>query len=127
LGYNLVADGGSASQLFREAFATAKEPVIELNPRTAKTLGLAEGDMVWAESQWGKIQGRLLLSERTPPQLATLPYGWAGHQSRVNPLRLSIHDGITMPMVNVYGEGKTSGTLGGQMTHAGIPVKVYKA
>ncbi len=127
LGYNLIADGGSASALIREAFDTAKEPTIELNPKTAASLGLAAGDMVWAESKWGKIQARLSLSERTHPQMAILPYGWAGHQSRINPHRLSLRDGITLPMVNVYGEGKMSGTLGGQMTHAGIPVKVYKA
>jgi anaerobic selenocysteine-containing dehydrogenase len=126
LGYNLTADGGPASPLIREAFETAKEPTIELNPRTAKALGLKAGDMVWAESKWGKVKGKLILSERTPPQMAVTPYSWGGHQSRINPLRLSLKDGIMLPMVGQYGEGK-KWPMGGQMQHVGIPVKVYKA
>lgn len=127
LGYNLIEDGGMASPLIREAFETAKEPTIELNPKMASELGLKAGDMVWAESPWGKVQGRLRLSERIHPQMAVTPYGWGGHQNKINPVRLSLYSGLKLPMVNVYGEGKMSGDLGGQATFAGIPVKVYKA
>ena len=127
LGYNLIEDGGMASPLIREAFETAKEPTVELNPKMASELGLKAGDMVWVESQWGKVQGRLRLSERIHPQMAVTPYGWGGHQNKINPVRLSLYSGLKLPMVNVYGEGKMSGDLGGQATFAGIPVKVYKA
>ncbi len=127
LGYNLIADGGMASPLVREAHGTAKEPTVELNPKTARALGLMEGDMVWVESQWGKVQGRLLFSERIHPQLVVTPYGWGGHQNRINPVRISLYPGLKLPMVNIYGAGKPSKDLGGQATFAGILVKVYKA
>ena len=127
LGYNLIADGGMASPLVREAFKTAKEPSVELNPEAAAELGLKEGDMVWVESKWGKLQGRLLLSERIHPQMVVTPYHWGNCQNRINPLRLSLYSGLKLPMVNVYGAGKPSKDLGGQQTFAGILVKVYKA
>ena len=36
---------------------------IQLNSATAKAKGLKEGDMVWVESQWGKIKGKLHVTE----------------------------------------------------------------
>ena len=116
-----------ASPLLREAFDTAREPSVELNPKAARELGLKEGDLVWVESKWGKLQARLLYSERLHPQMAATPFHWGNCENKINPVRASLFPGIKLPLVGPYGEGKTSKDMGGQATFAGIPVKVYKA
>jgi anaerobic selenocysteine-containing dehydrogenase len=125
LQYNLAADGGPASDLIREADPTAKEPQYELSPATASKLGLKEGDMIWVESQYGKVQAKLLLSKRIPDWMVVGTYPWSVNFNRFNPV--SAFAPISgLPMVGQYGKGKT-GSGGGQNVQAGILVKVYKA
>lgn len=127
LQYNLLADGGYASPLIREAHKTASEPCIELNPKTAEALGLKEGDTVWVESRYGKLQGKLLLSHRLHPTMVVTPFHWSNCQNRINPVSLSLSPGIDLPMVGPLGNGKVSKNKGGQNIQAGILCKVYKA
>jgi len=124
LHFNLASDGGYASDLMREAHETASEPTVELSPKMAEQLGLAEGDMVWVESRHGKLQGRLLLSRRIPDWMVVTPYHWADRQNRINPISESPI--VKLPMIGPYGKGKTGGR-GGQNIMAGILCKVYKA
>jgi thiosulfate reductase/polysulfide reductase chain A len=125
LQYDLAADGGVASELVREADPTAKEPCIELNPAAASKLGLKEGDMVWLESQHGKLQGKLLLSNRIPEWMVVGTYPWSVNFNRTNPVS-AFQKVSGLPMSGIYGKGKT-GSGGGQNIQAGILCKVYKA
>ena len=127
LQYNLISDGGYASPLIREAHLTAKEPTVELNPATASDLGLAEGDMVMVESKYGKLQGRLHLSDRVHPKMVVTPYHWDNIQNRLTPPELSLFSGITFDMHGPYGEGKKMRPQGGMSTYAGFLCKVSKA
>ncbi len=53
---------------------------VELNPRTAAALGIAEGDEVWVESPRGKLRARARLFEGLWPNAVAMPLG-PGHAS----------------------------------------------
>jgi molybdopterin-containing oxidoreductase family iron-sulfur binding subunit len=93
---------------------------IEINPRVAHRLGIADGDDVWVESPNGeRIRVRAVLYEGARPDVVNIPFG-LGHEAYgrwakgrgVNPNRLIVND--TNPL---------AGTLNPYATR----VKVYKA
>ncbi len=93
---------------------------VEINPRVAHKLGIAEGEDVWIESPTGEgIKVRAVLYEGARPDVVNIPFG-LGHEAYgrwaksrgVNPNRLIMND--TNPL---------SGTLNPYATR----VKVYKA
>ncbi len=87
--------------VYRDPVHTA----LQLNPKTAAAKGLAEGDLVLVESQYGKIYGRLGLTEGIHPetigvsnslsrmmsQNAGVPYG-GGHFNDMLPADLQNTD-----------------------------------
>jgi anaerobic selenocysteine-containing dehydrogenase len=124
LQYNLSSDGGFASDLVREADPTAAEPNVQLSPAAASKLGLEEGDMVWVESQHGKLQAKLLLSRRLPDWMVAVTYAWSGIMNKLNPM--SVSPSVSgLKRVGPYGTGTWKG--GGQNIMCGILCKVYKA
>jgi anaerobic selenocysteine-containing dehydrogenase len=52
---------------------------VEINPETAKTLGIRDGDPVWVESKIGRIKTKARLYPGTHPKCIHLPYG-QGHK-----------------------------------------------
>lgn len=127
LQYNLISDGGYASSYIREAFTTAKEPVVELNPAKARELGLREGDMVYVESRYGRLKGRLQFSERIPSQLVVTPYHWANIQNLLTPPKFSLFEGAGYNTVGPFGSPSRFIDVSGQSMYAGFLCKVYKA
>jgi molybdopterin-containing oxidoreductase family iron-sulfur binding subunit len=57
---------------------TVWDSAVEMNPRTAERLGLAEGDHVTVESARGRIKGRIALSPASPPHVVSIAAG-QGH------------------------------------------------
>jgi molybdopterin-containing oxidoreductase family iron-sulfur binding subunit len=53
---------------------------IEINPHTAKVLGISDGDQVWVESKFGKIQAKTKLYQGAMPEVVSIPFGM-GHVS----------------------------------------------
>lgn len=53
---------------------------VELNPRTARRLGIKDGDEVWVESVMGRIKTRARINAGNPPDVAAMPYE-QGHTS----------------------------------------------
>ncbi|QGP90861.1 Nitrate reductase [Neomoorella glycerini] len=127
LQYNLISDGGYASPFIREAFPTAKEPTLELNPAKARELGLKEGDLAWVESRYGKIKARVIFSERIPPELVVTPYHWGNIQNVITPPRWSLFEGAGYNTVGPYGTPSRFIDVSGQSMYAGFLCKVYKA
>jgi anaerobic selenocysteine-containing dehydrogenase len=48
---------------------TFPEPLVEINPRTAQTLGIQNGDWVYIESSKGKIKQKAVVTEIVHPQV----------------------------------------------------------
>ena len=53
------------------------EPFIEINPRTAKGFGIAEGDLVMVESPRGSIRIKAKLTEDVHPRVVSIQMGWS--------------------------------------------------
>ena len=56
------------------------ETWVEINPHTAKELGISEKDWVWVESTFGKIRARARLYQGAMPNVLNIPFG-LGHAS----------------------------------------------
>ncbi|MEM3551331.1 MAG: molybdopterin dinucleotide binding domain-containing protein, partial [Candidatus Bathyarchaeia archaeon] len=52
------------------------DPLVEINPLTAKELGIKDGDWVWIETQKGKIKQKTHLTDRIHPKIVGAQYGW---------------------------------------------------
>ncbi len=92
---------------------------VEINPETAKRLGVEDGDLIWVESKAGKLKARARLFPGTSPTCIHIPYG-QGHQAYgrwakgrgINPNDL---------LTREYDH------LGGFVAYSSTRVKVYKA
>jgi len=56
------------------------ESWVEINPTTARKLGIAEGDWVWVESPLGRVKVRAKLHPGAKPEVVNLPFE-RGHKS----------------------------------------------
>lgn len=56
------------------------ETWVEINPETAKGLGISDGDWVWVESPVGKIKVKAKLYKGAMPEVVNIPFG-GGHRS----------------------------------------------
>ncbi len=56
------------------------ETWVEINPETARRLGIIEGEWVWVESAAGRIKGKARLYPGTMPDVVNVPFG-EGHRS----------------------------------------------
>lgn len=92
---------------------------VEINPETAESLGIKDGDLVWVESQAGKVKTKARLFPGTQPKCIHIPYGqghtaygrWAKGRG-VNPNELL---------------ARNYDYLGGFVSYYSTRVKVYKA
>jgi len=53
---------------------------VEINPETAKELGIADGDLVWVESPQGRVKTKARLYPGAMPKVVNMPLG-QGHTS----------------------------------------------
>ena len=92
---------------------------VEINPETAKSLGIKDGDLIWVESPAGKLKSRARLFPGTHPKCIHIPYG-QGHKAYgrwakgrgINPNHL---------LVREYDH------MGGFVSYSSTRLKVYKA
>lgn len=106
-GFDLYAVNWKTAQFSFGAGATLENPWLQevstqfdpyvlpvcLNPKTARTRGLREGDEVWVESMYGgRVRGRVKISQLFHPEVVGIA-GNFGHRSRqMNPIaRRGIH------------------------------------
>jgi anaerobic selenocysteine-containing dehydrogenase len=57
----------------RQAFP---DPIVEINPETAKKLNIADGDQVWIETPRGKIRQKAKITEKVHPTMVHVQHGW---------------------------------------------------
>jgi assimilatory nitrate reductase catalytic subunit len=70
------------------------EPRMEIHPRLAATLGIADGDWVTAESRRGNCTVRASVVRTIRPDTVFIPYHWGGRKS-ANQLTISAQDPIS--------------------------------
>ncbi len=70
------------------------EPRIEMHPRLAARLGIADGDWATAESRRGNCTLRAAVVTTIRPDTVFIPYHWAGRKS-ANQLTISAQDPIS--------------------------------
>jgi assimilatory nitrate reductase catalytic subunit len=79
------------------------EPRIELHPRLAERLGIADGDWATAETRRGSITLRAMVVTTIRPDTIFIPYHWAGPKS-ANQLTVAAQDPISkIPQYKVCG------------------------
>jgi anaerobic selenocysteine-containing dehydrogenase len=54
----------------------SKEPVCEVAPEAAETLGVQDGDWVWISTRRGRILQRVHLTPGLDPRVVSASYGW---------------------------------------------------
>ena len=134
LSFNQNYDGGPVSTWQREAFTTASEPCVEVNPVDMERLGLVDGDCVTLESQYGSMERiRALSNECVQPGTIIPPYHWGNVQNRIYPYSLSfmhmdpdLHQLLTPQLVGPWGIVRAF-QGGGQCVQSGVLCKLYKA
>lgn len=52
------------------------EPFLEINPETARSLGIAEGEWITVESPYGKVRLRAKLVKDLHPRVVSAQHGW---------------------------------------------------
>jgi assimilatory nitrate reductase catalytic subunit len=70
------------------------EPRVEIHPRLAERLNIAEGDWVTVESRRGECSLRAQLVRTIRPDTIFIPYHWAGRRS-ANQLTISAQDPVS--------------------------------
>ncbi|HEY1302433.1 MAG TPA: molybdopterin oxidoreductase family protein [Vicinamibacterales bacterium] len=79
------------------------EPRIEIHPRLASKLGIADGDWAIAETRRGSITLKAMVVTTIRPDTVFIPYHWAGPKS-VNRLTVAAQDPISrIPQYKVCG------------------------
>jgi assimilatory nitrate reductase catalytic subunit len=79
------------------------EPRIEMHPRLAARLGIADGDWAIAETRRGAITVRALVVTTIRPDTVFIPYHWPGEKS-ANRLTVAAQDPISkIPQYKVCG------------------------
>jgi anaerobic selenocysteine-containing dehydrogenase len=53
------------------------EPLVEIHPQTAKSLGVKDGEMVRIESLRGNIRVKAKLTEVVHPKIVSVTHGWS--------------------------------------------------
>lgn len=133
LSFNQTWDGGNVSQLLRESFENCNEPCVELNPADADARGLANGDRVTVESQYGMMENiRLVTTQTVMPGTIVPPYHWGNIQNKIYPHTLSFanlsteqRQGLNPQPVGPFGSPQLVVTVGGQGNQSATLCKIY--
>src|SRR5690606_34127795 len=97
---------------------------VEINPRAAEALGIHDGDVVWVESQAGKIQAEARVYEGLWANALYRPPG-QGHRTLVRWGRHSPDNLVVGANPNRLASPKSE-PLSGQVVISPTRVKVYK-
>ena len=79
------------------------EPLVEIHPRLAERVGIADGEWTVVETRRGAITLRAMVVATIRPDTVFIPYHWAGDKS-VNRLTVAAQDPISkIPQYKVCG------------------------
>jgi anaerobic selenocysteine-containing dehydrogenase len=79
----MLITGGRFRPLFHSEFRQIPslrrlhpDPIVQVNPETANSLGIGEGDWIWIESPRGRIRMKCQLYPGINPQVVHCQHGW---------------------------------------------------
>ncbi len=52
------------------------DPTVEINPKTARSLGISNGEWVWVENWLGKQKFKAKVTPIVPPEMVMAAHGW---------------------------------------------------
>jgi thiosulfate reductase/polysulfide reductase chain A len=127
----ILTTGGRVRYFYHSEFRQIKsmrnshpDPVVEIHPDTAASLGITEGDWVWLESPLGRIQQKAKLDSNLDPRVVHAEHSWwfpedGGEEP-------SLH-GVWKSNINVLIDDKLDhcDDIVGSWPHMGL-CKVYK-
>lgn len=100
------------------------DPVLEINPETAASLGIKEGDWVYIENQFGKCKEKAHLMPAIKPNVVHATHGWWFPEEQAEEPSLY---GVWKSNINTLIPHKHIGKLGFGAPFKAILCKVYKA
>lgn len=53
-----------------------RDPLVEINPATARRFGIRSGDWVWIETKRGRIKQRAKVTDGIDPRVVNVEFGW---------------------------------------------------
>jgi anaerobic selenocysteine-containing dehydrogenase len=98
------------------------EPVVTMNKKTAKALGINDGDWVYIENRRGRIKQQARLSPRIDPRVVILEHGWWFPEKSAD-----MHGWAESNMNVLTDNNPPYARELGSVTLRGIVCKVYKA
>lgn len=96
------------------------DPLVELNPETARELGLVEGEWVYIESKLGRITQKLYLDPDLDPRVVMASFGWWFPETPANAY------GWDTANVNLLIDDEPVEPITGSVEARCTPVRVYK-
>lgn len=66
----------SQSRQLKSIRRLAPEPLLEIHPRTAASLKIADGQFAWIETPRGRLRMRAHLHQRIHEKVVAIPHGW---------------------------------------------------
>jgi anaerobic selenocysteine-containing dehydrogenase len=99
------------------------EPIVNINPQTAKKLRIKDGDWVYIETKRGRIKHKAGLTDSLDPRVVVIEHGWWYPEQGITDLH-----GWTESNANILTNNKPPYSREmGTPTLRGILCKVYKA
>lgn len=98
-------------------------PMVMVNPRTATSLNIKQGDLVWIESSTGRVQMFADLSNGVHPNVISAPHGWWAGCKELGLPDFPNH----ISNINVVIDRTTFGPEYGCPEMRAKPVRIYKA
>ncbi len=99
------------------------DPIVNINPKTAKKLRIKDGDWVYIETKRGRIKHKAGLTDSVDPRVAIMEHGWWYPEQGV----ANLH-GWSESNINILTDNKPPYSPEmGTPTIKGILCKVYKA
>jgi len=131
--YPLVLTAGSGFMPFhhsehfqiKELRYLKHEPYADINPLTAKELGISMGDWVWIETKRGRIKQRANLTQAVHPKVVVTQRGWwYPERTAAEPELGGCLESNTNVLTDVSDEA--CDPIGGSWANRGLLCRVYK-
>jgi len=96
------------------------DPIVEMNPETARKAGLEEGNWIHIETRMGRIQQKLVLDKDMDPRVVFAAFGWWFPEDPANLLQWDKSN------VNILFDSEPDEPATGSLELRGMPCRVCK-